>query len=183
MNQEIHPNLALELRQAGASPSEIPQLLPLAEALGRLGPSVRLAKRPLFPFRRYFMGVGVFAVTMVLATIALLIALPLVASPNPLYKAQKLADLAVTSIYPNYRGALMMKQADHIDALVRTHASTKIVLASIADYRVTAGAYTADSPRYSTLEYCQAKLQQAATQAPSGQRQAITNSLKSISSV
>ena len=77
----------------------------------------------------------------------------------------------------------MMKRAAQVKQLVAAHASSSLVLATLADYRVEASAYKAISAHYAVFEYCKNNLEQAASIAPATERQAINKSLLSLQSV
>ena len=77
----------------------------------------------------------------------------------------------------------MMKRALQVNELVASHANPEKVLATLADYTEKASTYrSTPNADYAAFEYCKTNLQQAASTASPAVRQAIANSLQSLSS-
>jgi hypothetical protein len=74
-------------------------------------------------------------------------------------------------------------QARELKTLVGKHASTAVILATLAAYHREAVAYAATSDNYAVFVYCKADLQQAAKQASDTERQAINETLSSLENV
>lgn len=171
-------NLRRELRLAGASEVEARELAALAVDLRRLRPATRHHSRwtTILPF-------GLTSLAGLALGMMLVIFSQTAVAGSWLYPVQKLSDSVAILIHPDYRGAVMMKRAQQVKQLVATHASSQLVLATLASYQTEAIAYKSTSDDYSMFEYCKASLQQAAAIAPTPERQAIEAALVSLKSV
>jgi hypothetical protein len=171
-------HLQAELKQAGAKPSEIKQLLPIATGLRQIGQKSRHSGwlKLVWPVSYGLVGTMVGVVLIISAEAA---------SPTSwLYGLQKLADASVVKLDPSYRATVMMKQAHQVNWLVAQKASPHQILAVLADYADTARTYQGQSgTNYAAFDYCKTNLQQAAVQASPAVRQAINNSLASLNDV
>jgi hypothetical protein len=175
--------LAKELKDEGASKTEIDQLMPIASNLRLLKtakqPEDQSAKQGFTWFKLAkplgFVGLGLVA-GIILVTVSQA-ALP----TSWLYPVQKFSDSVAVDIHPSYRATIMMKRAQQVNQLVANDASSKQVLATLADYTAEADSYK-DSPHanYAAFEYCKSSLQQAAKAAPPNIREAISSSLSSL---
>jgi hypothetical protein len=171
MNQRMKNQLIKELRDSGASPTEIRAFTALASELGSL--RIRKLSKTVMPF--------VLALSAVAACIVLVYSSQNVLPTSHLYPVQKFADAFVARVDPSYRKTVMMKRADQVQELVSDKAQPKLILAALADYSNEADAYgTLSNAKYSAFRYCKSKLEQAALSAPSGVRQAIITSINSI---
>ena len=188
MSRKYHNNLATELRQAGASESEANELVALAISLKQLKNPKDLAVKPASQDQRQFsrrtlIPVGIPLITGLVLGMVLVILSQTVLPGSVLYPIQKLSDNVAMSINSDYRGTVMMKRAQEVKQLVAQHASSNLVLATLADYRVEASAYRLISAHYAVFEFCKSNLQQAATTAPNPERQAIDKTLLSLQNV
>jgi hypothetical protein len=180
MNTTSTEELRHELRLAGATREEIRALIPIATQLQALPKTIKRHHTSVF---RWPILAASSLVSLAIIVFAMLLAMPAITPGNPFAAMQHGADNIAIAVHPNYRDTVMMKQADQINALVASHAATKTVLASLADYRTTVGAYTGRSPHYGTVEYCRAELRKAANRASEPERNIITASLQNIQSV
>jgi hypothetical protein len=179
MKDYKYRQLEKELKDAGANQSELRQLLPIAASLGSLknnsekaGQTFRVLKfaRP-FGFVASGLVAGMFLVIVSQA------ALP----TSWLYPVQKFSDAVAINLHSQYRATVMMKRAQQVNELVADHASSKRVLATLADYMGEASTYkSTPHANYAAFEYCKSNLQQAAVAAPINVRQAISSSLQSL---
>lgn len=180
-------NLRQELRSAGASHSEITELLPLASTLGQLKSSKdsqSMASRTQHKSRwKVLVPIGLTSISSIAIGMALIIFSQTVLPGSLLYPVQKLSDNVSMSVDSGYRGTVMMKRAQEVKQLIAEHASSKLVLATLADYQTEASAYKSAPANYAAFEYCKSNLQQAAIMAPSSERKAINNTLSSLNDV
>jgi hypothetical protein len=182
MNKQSEHKLHAELRAAGAAPAELPELTRLASTLKQLKAQQPTTKTPTNRWRKLWPA-GAAAVLGVSLGMALVILSQTVLPNNPLYRIQQLSDNLTTAADPSYRGTVMMKRAQQVRELIARHASTKVVLATLADYQNEAASYASMPTNYAAFEYCKDNLQQAATAAPAAQRQAIVATLSSLKAV
>ncbi|HEY4964191.1 MAG TPA: hypothetical protein VIH90_05840 [Candidatus Saccharimonadales bacterium] len=183
MMKDYKHQLHKELLAAGASEAEVTELLPIASKLSLLkninpveakdNVQTSLWHRLIKPVA--FMTTG-------LALGMFVIVLSQVASPTSfLYPVQKLSDSVAISIHPQYRANVMMKRAQQVNQLVASHADSKQVLATLADYTAEASAYkSTPHANYAAFEYCKTNLQQASSTASPEVRNAISTSLQSL---
>jgi hypothetical protein len=181
-------NLREELKLAGASDSEIKELLPLAANLKQLKNSKNslsgsTSRRQYQSKWKIFLPIGVTSITGLALGMILVILSQTVLPGSLLYPVQKLSDNVSMSVDPDYRGTVMMKRAQEVKQLIAEHANSNLVLATLADYQTEASAYKSAPANYAVFEYCKSNLQQAANIAPSSERQAIVSTLNSLSSV
>ncbi len=173
-------SLGEELKSAGATGPEIKELSSVATSLRQLknrGPGSYPTKR------KKLLPIGVATITGLALGMALVILSQPVLPGSLLYPVQKLSDSVSTSLDSGYRGTVMMKRAQEVKQLIAEHANSDLVLATLDDYRHEASAYKSISANYAVFEYCKANLQQAAAIAPGPERQAINNTLLSLSNV
>jgi hypothetical protein len=184
MNTQSQTHLRKELRSAGADEAEADELLALASNLKHLkgrqltySPvAARQRLRTLLPF-------GLTSLSGIALGMALVIFSQTVLPGSWLYPVQALSDNVAASVDSGYSGTVMMKRAEQVKQLIAAHASSKVVLATLADYKNEAAQYTSVSTHYAAFEYCKTSLQQAAAIAPSPERQAIISTLDSLSTV
>jgi hypothetical protein len=181
-------NLRQELKLAGATNAEIEELLPLTHSLKALKTSTLSSSKAILSGqhqRRWktLLPIGLTSVTGLALGMALVIVSQTVLPGSRLYPVQKFSDNVSMAVDTNYRGTVMMKRAREVKQLIADHASSNLVLATLADYRNEASTYKSVSANYAVFEYCKANLQQAATIAPSSERQAINNTLSSLRNV
>jgi hypothetical protein len=173
--------LQKELREVGAEAIEIDELVLVATRLELLRMTSKRRKARTY-VRRVFnpvlFGVSGFAVGIFLV-VASQAALP----TNPLYSVQKFSDSVVVRLYPQYKVDVMMKLAQQVNELVSSHADSKVVLATLADYMEKASVYkSAPHSNYAALEYCKTSLQQASSAASPVIRRAIATGIQSLES-
>jgi hypothetical protein len=181
-------NLRDELVLAGATDSEIEDLLPLANKLKQLKNSDDLVPRAtphsqLQNRWKMLVPIGLTTFTGLAFGMALVILSQTVLPGSLLYPVQKLSDNVSMAVDPEYKETVMMKRVQQVKQLINQHASSSLVLATLADYRSEASAYKSDAANYAVFEYCKTSLRQAAATAPSSERQAIDNTLQSLSNV
>jgi hypothetical protein len=180
-------DLQEELTLAGATDTEIKGLLPVAAHLTQLknAQASRLKATAHRQQQRRWKAllIGIPAIAGVALGMALVIFSQTVLPGSLLYPIQNVSDTVAMSVDPRYRGTVMMKRAQQVKQLVADHAHANLVLATLADYQTEALAYTSAPANYAVFEYCKANLQQAAAIAPRSERQAIHNTLLSLSNV
>jgi len=179
--RDTRSQLRKELHQAGANAAEVDELLPIASQLSRLSPQqARSAKSSTFHLVRLLRPVVFTASGLALGM--LLIIISQVASPTSiLYPVQKISDGVAIDVHPQYRATVMMKRAQQVNQLVSEHASSKKVLATLADYTAEASAYRSmPHANYSAFEFCKTNLEQAAASASPEIKHAISSSLQSL---
>jgi len=181
MKAAAQRQLTQELNQAGASPTEVQSLLPIAASLSQL--ATRPATTAAGRVRRWPQAVrpvGWITVGVALGMFVVLISQAVLPS-SWLFPIQKMSDSVAVSLHAPYRATVMMKRAQQVNQLVAAHASSHQILTTLADYSHQASAYkaTADA-HYAAFIYCQANLQQAASTASPSIRQAIAASLQSL---
>lgn len=189
MNNQPQANLRHELKLAGASGSEINELLPVASALKQLKTPNHTILNSNVHRRRWAswpkiatLG-GMSALCGLALGTAIVIVSQTVLPGSWLYPVQKLSDNVAVAMQPRYRGTIMMKRAQQVNQLVAEHANSRVVLSALTDYRIEAAAYKFKSTNYAVFEYCRSNLQQAATMSTGRQRQAIIDSLLSLKNV
>lgn len=169
-------NLRRELKQAGATDSEVAELLPVAKSLRQLTRVPR--NRPVA-----IIHVGVTALAGLALGMALVVFSQTSLPGSWLYPVQKLSDNVAIHMQPDYRGTVMMKRAQEVKELIVAHSSSKVVLATLSDYSDEAATYKTAPANYAAFEFCKESLQQAAKMATSSERQAINAALTSLSQV
>ena len=172
--------LMRELELAGANAKEVVELTSLADKLRLLKPSVsRHSNR--------FVNILKPVLLPSLAVVVGLFMVMLAQSVRPtswLYPIQKLSDAVATEIHPEYRADVMMRRAQQVNQLVSSHASTDIILSTLASYKAEAEDYRSmPHANYAAFEYCKTNLEQAAATAPSNIRQAIVSSLNALRNI
>lgn len=182
MNHQSN-SLRKELELAGATDSEIKELLPLASRLKQLKSSKAVPRRRHRTRWQSLLPVGITSLTGLAMGMALVILSQSVLPGSLLYPVQKLSDNVSMSVDPAYRGTVMMKRAQQVKQLIAEHASSNLVLATLADYQTEATAYKSAPANYTVFEYCKSNLQQAANMAPALERQAINKTLSSLNDV
>jgi hypothetical protein len=171
-----------ELRAVGATTAEINDLMQLAAGLGRLRKRRTVAIKG--PIRSRLVGslrpvaFMVFGLTLG----SLLAAVSQTVSPTShLYPLQKFADNVAVEVHPQYSATVMMKRAQQINMLVTEGASSRQILASLADYTKEAGVYTSMyHTNYAASDFCKYNLEQAASSASPPVKRAIATSLRSL---
>lgn len=179
--RDTRSQLRKELHQAGANAAEVDELLPIASQLNKLSArQVDSAKSNTYHLVRLLRPAAFTASGLVLGM--LLVMVSQAASPTSiLYPMQKFSDKVAIYVHPQYGATVMMKRAQQVNQLVSEHASSKQVLATLADYTIEANDYES-TPRanYSAFEFCKTNLEQAASLASPQVKQAISNSLQSL---
>ena len=173
----IKSRLRGELLSAGADKAEIDQLTAIAADLRNLKTSTAPNRRlSLAPFALAgFAGILIGALLVTLSQTSL---------PNSLlYPVKKTSEHIAVAVDPDYRGVVMMRRAQEVRKLVAARASTKTVLATLADYKSEAMAYKTNSANYSVFEFCKTNLLQAESGASGSENQAIKNTLSSLQNV
>jgi hypothetical protein len=132
---------------------------------------------------RKLIPIGLTSISGLALGMALVILAQTVSPGSWLYPVQKLSDSVAMSVDPSYRGTVMMKRAQEVKQLIASHASSNLVLATLADYQAEAAAYKSVPANYAVYEYCKSNLRQAAANAPSPEHQAIDNALLSLKDV
>jgi hypothetical protein len=188
MKSQSHNNLKEELKSAGASDSEVIELVAVASNLKQLKDSKSSVAKPISQTQRHsrwrtLVPIGLTSLTGLALGMAVVILSQTVLPGSPLYAVQKLSDNVAVSVNPSYRGTVMMKRAQEVKQLIAQHANSNIVLATLADYQGEAMAYKSAPANYAVFEYCKANLQQAAAIAPTPERQAIDKTLLSLQNV
>lgn len=187
-----HPatnSLKQQLTSSGASDSEATELVAIASSLKRLNNTKHSVPTPVLhnqqsnKWRRLVL-IGTPSLAGLVIGMAVVILSQTVLPGSFLYPVQKLSDHVAVAVNPDYRGIIMMKRAQQVKQLVAEHASSPIVLATLADYKNEASAYKSVSAAdYAAFEYCKSNLQQAAAAAPNADRQAINTTLSSLNDV
>lgn len=173
-----------ELGLAGAKRSEAGGLIEVADRLGTLkGSHSTYAKanssRPWWQ-RWHVAPLGMSALIGIFLG-ASLVAYSQASLPGSwLYPAKRVSEKVAVVFDPSYRATLMMRRSQEVEELIGMHASKRIVLATLADYRTEAAAYK--SPNYAAFEYCKNNLEQAAKVATSPEQSAISDALSSLQS-
>ncbi|HSW80644.1 MAG TPA: hypothetical protein VLG47_07745 [Candidatus Saccharimonadales bacterium] len=184
MTTSWQKQLQQELVQAGASEQEADSLLPIATDLQRLhvDASQPAAPKSRFafiakPFRLVTVGVVGLA-----AGFAVLLLAQTVLPSSPLYAVQKFSDNTMIRMHPDYRGSVMMKRAQQVNALAQKNAGSGVILSTLQDYNKQAQIYksASDEDAASAFAYCKNMLQKASAHAQPEVRQAIADSLKSL---
>ncbi len=182
MSRQAQNNLSKELRSAGATDSEINELVVVVSKLKQLKKTPQSSSKTFISFRK-LLPVGVASLTGLVVGTALIIVSQTVLPGNGLYPIQKLSDNLIISVNADYRGTVMMKRAQQVKQLIMRHASSKLVLATLADYQTEAAAYHSGTANYAEFEYCKDNLQQASRLAPPSEQQAINNVVQSLKDV
>lgn len=175
--------LERELISAGASPSEISGLMPLAAGLRKLG-AAEHAGGTLRPRPRWWTGMlrpALLAASGAVFGMAIVMASQSVAPTSWLYPMQELSDQGAIMIHPEYRATVMMRRARQVNELVASSATSATIKATLASYDKEAASYKLmNHSNYAAFEYCQTNLKQAAAGASGSLRQAILGSLDSL---
>ena len=183
MKQHKLNTLSDELLSVGAGTDEARELSRLALALGELK-YTRAEQTSAFSSLKKSRRVWLPAVTAGIIGAALgmiLITLAQTSLPGaPLYPLKRASEGVAVSVQSNYRGTIMMRRAQEVQALVNQHANQELVLGTLADYRLDAQAYEQTSAHYSLFEYCKSSLQQAEAQATASEREAIQQTLDTL---
>lgn len=181
-------NLEEDLKSKGATDSEVSELLVIAANLKRLKTTNNLDIKPAI--REQKLSKWGKPIPIVLTTLTglvfgmfIVVLSQTVLPGSALYPVQKLSDNVSMSLDPNYRGTVMMKRAQEVKQLVADHATSNLVIATLADYQTEASAYKSVPANYTVFEYCKANLQQAAVMASNSERQDINDTLSSLSKV
>jgi len=181
--RSYHDQLAQELQIAGASDTEVRDLLPIASRLTQLQHPRSAAEMNRAGSNHWLRILKPAAYTLSgLALGILLIVMSQTVSPTSvLFPVQKLSDDVAVHADPNYRAIVMMKRAQQVNQLVRGHASAAQVLAVLNDYTSEASIYKS-SPHadYAAFEFCETNLHQAASAASPAVRKAIFASLRTL---
>ena len=168
--------LEQELRQAGASPSEINELTSVALKLELL----KTARKRKLIWTTVLKPVALAASGLALSGIIVMVAQSAIPT-SLLYPVQKLSDAIVVDIDPGYRATVMMRRAQQVDELVAHHASPYVILATLGSYDSEAATYKDTMhDNYAAFDYCKSSLEQAATAAPQRVREAIIHSIDNI---
>ena len=174
--------LRKELRQAGASAFEADGLLPITSRLSQLSQHQAITTKNRSSSRLVELLKPVACTASGLAIGMLLVIVSQAALPTSLlYPVQKFSDGIAIYIHPQYRATVMMKRAQQVNLLVSEHASSKQVLATLADYTMEASAYKSmPHTNYAAFEFCKTNLEQAAMSASPAVKEAISGSLQSL---
>jgi hypothetical protein len=183
MNTRQKSKLQIELRAVGASETEIGKLVSIANELGVLKNNHSAKRTQHSKHRHLALAVGIPSLCGLALGIFLVIASQTVLPGSLLYPAQRLSDNIAILVEPSYRETVMMKQANQVRELVTNRAPSSRVLATLADYRQQAASYQSVNSNYAAFEYCKHRLEQAASIAPSPERQAINSTLQSLNDV
>lgn len=184
MNNRQKNELQHELRAVGATNKEMSELVNIASNLGRLAREngQALWQRPEQQCHK-IKTLLMFAIPS-LSGLAIGMALIIVSQAalpgSLLYPLQKVSDSVSISLDPSYTGMIMMKRAEQVRQLVSDHASSSLVLATLADYQTEASGYKHTASHYAAFEYCERNLQEASTMATAAERQAIHTTLVSF---
>lgn len=167
--------LRKELHQAGAKSSEINGLLSVATSL-------KLLKEPATGQTWFRLLKPVLATASALVLGAIIVMLAQSATPTSwLYPVQKISDTAAIKAHPQYRATVMMRRAQQVNQLVADHASSRVILSTLASYDSQAAHYrNLPGASYAAFNYCKTNLEQAKTAASPNVRQAIVSSLDSL---
>jgi hypothetical protein len=175
--------LGRELHSAGATSTELDELLPVAADLRLLGQHnrARLADRSnRLRLLRFVPSLVVGAAAGMAVIVWSQSAMP----TSWLFPVQKASDSIAIAAHPEYRATVMMKRAQQVNQLVKAHAGSGEVLATLADYSQQASAYKSTAgTNYAAFEYCKSNLEQAVSTASPAVKQAILNNLQALENV
>lgn len=183
MKDRWQDRLEQELLGAGAGPSEISGLMPLAAGLRKLGSAKAAGAAERKRSERWtgFLRPAMLASSGAMLGMALVIFSQSAAPTSWLYPVQKLSDRGAIMIHPEYRASVMMRRARQVNELVASDAAPAKIKATLNSYDDEAASYKAMAhANYAAFEYCQTNLRQAAAAAPGSVRQAILHSLDSL---
>ncbi len=178
-------NLYHELQSVGATDDELDALVGIATRIQSLPVEAfsdvteDIAPKRHFNFGFGFTFAGLAAACFVLVGMTLVTFSQTSVTGSPLYAIKKVSEATAVLVHPEYRAVVMMHRAEEVKTLVATKAPSSKVLATLDDYNVQARTYK--MPTYETLEYCKTNLQLAAAMAPPAERQAIDQTLASLS--
>lgn len=180
--------LKTELRQAGASDSEVNELAGLVGNLKQLKNAKGVDELTVMKFQRrakwrLFIPVSVASIAGLAVGMAIVIFSQTTLPGSLLYPVQKLSDSVAVSVNSSYRGTVMMKRAQEVKQLIANHANSSLVLATLSDYISEASVYKSVSSNYAEFEYCKDNLRQAANMSTGSERQAIEGSLSTLKDV
>lgn len=166
-----------ELRSVGASTNEATQLVALAQTLALL--NTKSEKHGRSQMIWVYVVPGVVFLFLGIMTVVSQSVLP----GSWLYPLQRTSDAVATTVDHNYRGTVMMRRARQVKLLILSRHSEQQVLATLTAYQTEAAAYKVHTSNYAVFEYCKNNLEQAVLIASPVERQAITNTLRSLQDV
>lgn len=183
MNNPQKKVLRSELKAAGASDGELKELVDVASGLSGLKssglPQLKQPRRKL----RSVLAISVPAAVGLVIGMLVIVASQTVLPGSPLYPVQASSDRVAAAIDPSYRGTIMMRRAEQVKQLISSGAPSNRVFATLADYKKQAAGYKSEASNYAAFEYCKNNLQQAAVHATNNERQAINETLSSLTDV
>jgi hypothetical protein len=183
MNTANQRQLKKELRQAGANPGELAELMPIASKLSLLktDKTADSETHSKASYVLHFMRPTALAAFGVAFGMFLVIVSQSALPTSWLYPVQNVSDSIAIDLHPAYRATIMMKRAQQVNELVANHSGSRKVLATLAEYVKEADAYKV-MPRanYAAFEFCKSNLQQAAAIAPNPERLAIESTLTTL---
>jgi hypothetical protein len=170
-----------ELQTTGASGKEARELATLAGQFASLKDRRALLPDPTPNKSSWFRLAPVLTTAFVFLFIGMAVVTTAQASipGNVLYPVKQLSENTAAAIVPSYHATLMMRRADEVKQLVAKHASSKQVLATLADYSTQASAYKTKD--YAAYTYCKNSLEQAAANANAAEKPQIASTIASIS--
>jgi hypothetical protein len=175
--------LKRELAQAGAGPSEISGLMPLAAGLRKIGSAepAGAAKRSRPKRWAGMLRPALPAASGAVLGMAVVIFSQSAAPTSWLYPVQRLSDRGAVMLHPEYRATVMMRRARQVNELVASGAPAASIRTTLASYDNEAASYKSMShSNYAAFEYCQTNLRQAEAGASGSVRQSIRSSLDSL---
>src|SRR5579862_5641500 len=166
--------LQKELRLAGATPGELPELTDLADQISELGELPNTTNTRPWWQRFGLVPISAAATGLLLGTLVL--ALSQTSLPGtPGYPVKRASEQIAVLVDPNYRATVMMRRSQELKQLVNQSAGQGKVLATLAAYQQEAVAYR--SKNYAAFEYCKTNLTEAAAIASPAERSAIDSAL------
>jgi hypothetical protein len=185
MNKQKLTTVTNELVAAGAETTEANDLSRLALALGHLETTegkMPATTRPAIK-RRWQVRLLPTMLTG-LAGVALGMLLVMLAQTSlpgsTFYPIKRASERVAVSVQPSYRGTIMMRRAQEVQALVSQQAAPGLVMNALADYQADAQSYKTPSADYSLFEFCKSSLRQAEARATTPERQAIQQTLTTL---
>jgi hypothetical protein len=184
MNSKDMNQLESELRDAGASSSEVNNLAKVAISLRDLngqepGFTIRqAAPRPLFRTRIRVLIAGLSTVAIVGAGIAIASIAQTAFPGNFLYPVKRFTENVAVIAQPSYRGTVMMQRAQEVKQLVALNKNSRLIDATLQSYKLEAAAYKGGN--YADYEYCENTLRQAENMSSGENRLAIAETISIV---
>ena len=176
-----------ELLAAGASEYDALELSMLATIVAQLEKKQSLKQLSwlqfMFMFRKRSLAYGLSAITaaVFIAVVGFTVLAQSSLPGSKLYSVKIWSENSIAMVHPEFKKTMMMRRAQEVKDLIATHASSRLIIATLDDYHSDVRTYKIMDQR--VIDYCSNKLRSATPNASPEIKAAIEKAIGTIQNV